>query len=820
MQNQNNKNITEELNQLINLLDAKRSDDYQQWVTVGITIKQCGGQYELFETFSKKSKKFDKKECLNKWNSFNGNYNNITIGTLKYYARCDNEKGYDELYKLDERIMTAEQFYRRYGNNILLNENESDNELTPYQKYLNDIYTVEVSLFRPFEVNQRYILQENGPHTKEIANIIKNVMTNDNEKMLSIISAYGTGKSQTMLHIIKEFDPKRILFITYRQTLSYNFYGTFQDFNVGLYLNSGEIKNDRVICQLDSLHKLLTPNMLNGKSIVPYYDLVIFDESESTLSHVDSDTLGNKHKAYKIMEAILKKAKKVIALDGDFGNRSYSFLKSVNQDKDFTVIKNKCVPTSKHWMFTNDKSNFDQKILDDIQKGWKLFICCMACESATNYKKMLESKCKVLVICSKSNDKIKEELTNVNEFWGNYDVVIITPSVEAGVDFSIKHFDKMYVVLSANSTSQRGLNQMTSRVRQLTFLDVNVHLNGMPYKELANFYQMEDIDMMYRNQVLKGDLNLDTDETTKDDPFVTVNKYNELETKNKNPAYFVAFLIKLLGSKGQTYEFDNSKPIKRTKTQSLLQENILKAVDYNKKEIQTLMRKQAKNEASENEKYAIEKYFYKTNWEVENLDEVLLKTIYRKTHIMYNNKAINNQPLKSFMTVDDSYLDIDLKKKTRQLFIVNQLLQLLKFKDKDNEFTKITLELDEFNKLKTKVMKKSELFTDPSALTLFNMAKGKIITNKAFLGFCNSILKNYGIKINSHSYGKGMKKVQYKIKQDPMFKEVNELLTANEFYKRYGDSFVYDETNENEDFDQPTEYQNYLHSKKMFVYNL
>jgi hypothetical protein len=36
-------------------------------------------------------------------------------------------------------------------------------------------------------------------------------------------------------------------------------------------------------------------------------------------------------------DAILKKCGKVVALDGDFGNKSYDYLKTVNREQDFVV---------------------------------------------------------------------------------------------------------------------------------------------------------------------------------------------------------------------------------------------------------------------------------------------------------------------------------------------------------------------------------------------------------------------------------------------------------------------------------------------------
>ena len=748
------------------------------------------------------------------------NLGKLTIGTLKYFARTDNKDAYEEYYKTEDRIMTPNEFYEKFGESLSLIED--DNAPTPYQQYLNEIFTVETPLYETTNINQRFILQKdefkkNTPTTKAIKKSLKKWYTKDDCKVNAIKSSYGSGKTMTLDYVIEKYEPKTVLFITYRQTLSYNFFGNFEKHNVGCYL-TGDYKSDRLICQFESLHKLLQFNHFTGKNTVPEYDLIVFDECESNLAHTDSNTINNKDKSFKIMEAIMLKAKKVIALDGDFGNRSYEFLKHINNDADFKVIKNEYVPVRKHWSFTNSKAGFDEKIENDLAVGYKVFIVDMSSSNALDYYKNLKDKYKVLLHYSKADDSEKEKLRKVNEYWIQYDCVIITPTVEAGVDFDVKHFDKQYIILSTGSTSQRGLNQMTSRVRQFTDNNVDVYLNGLPYKELVTLQSKEEVDVMFDKQVLKGGLNLDTDDDKPEDLFVTINKYNYWENVHKSPAYFVPYLIKLLGGKGHTFSFDDTQH-KKQKNKSSTKEAILNAKDITKAESVMLMRKQEKNLATENEKYALEKYFYKVNWELNELSEDTFKRIYRKTHIMYNNKAINNQPLRSYESIDREYLDIDLTIKKRKLEVVNQLLQVLQFKDEDNEFTNNCLSKEALESVMTTAQKKCGLFTDPTVLTLFGFAKSKLETNKALLGFCNSALANYGIEIKciqtNKKDKKGNKINSYKLVQDKIMKEVNELLTANEYYEKYADTIDYDEYNHP---DATTPYQQYLLKKKMMVY--
>jgi hypothetical protein len=127
----------------------------------------------------------------------------------------------------------------------------------------------------------------------------------------------------------------------------------------------------------------------------------------------------------------------------------------------------------------------------------------------------MKEKCKkykVLLHYSKRDDQQKTQLKQVNELWPEYDMVIITPSVEARVEFNVKeHFEKLYVILSMGSTSQRGLLQMCNRVKNLSSTNVKVLLNGMNYRTSANFCTYEEVEAMFQSELQHNDA-LVTDE--------------------------------------------------------------------------------------------------------------------------------------------------------------------------------------------------------------------------------------------------------------------------------------------------------------------
>ena len=715
---------------LVELIDAKRANDYSEWSKMGLIIHQCNSGddgFEAFDLFSKKcpEKYTNKNDCRKQWNTYKKNYTEVSAGSLIYYSRLDNKDGFDKLCALD---------------------------------LLCELDHFDATIF-----NTQYILGDKSDWIKEKINEWMNKY-----KVFGIKSDCNTGKTQTNHYIIDTYKPKKILFITYRQTLSYNFEGSFGErHNVKNYIDNN-FECDRIICQIESLHKLIKCNLF-GVYEVPIYDLVIMDESESILSHLESPTIDNKLYTFNILDAILKKSKKILALDGDFSNQTYDYLKSVNDDEHFTVLKNQYVPAVKTWNFTNNKSNFDDELDNDLKNGKKIYISTMSSEMGNKYEQKYKDKYRVCLHTSTTDDILKTELKDVNNFWINYDLVIASPTIEAGVDFNVEYFDKLYVILSAGSTGPRGLNQMTARVRKLKDLNVPCYLNSIAYAERASLYRFDEVNIMF-NTHLK-DVNIEVDEegniTNKNTALTLINKYNYVETLNKKKAYFVPSLIKLLKKKGQKYTFDDSS-YKKSKDTNITKQLFVEANNIDKSEYAQLLQLQKQNLATKENKIEIEKYTYKVNWKLTN-DEMqqpeLLKRIYRKTHILFNQQAIKGLEVKSFKSIDDTYIDVETKIKNQKLKIVNELLKILKLKNENNEFNTGHLEKEEWELLTQKAISKSTYFNDKTIPALFEMKKQPITTNKKFLGVINSILQNYGFKIYCCQYGNNKSKAKITINE-------------------------------------------------------
>lgn len=90
------KNNNDDIKDLISCLNVERVEDYQDWLNIGMILKNIDNDnFDLWCEWSSNSKKYDYKICKDKWHSFKRS--GLTIASLKYYAKLDNPTKYKEI---------------------------------------------------------------------------------------------------------------------------------------------------------------------------------------------------------------------------------------------------------------------------------------------------------------------------------------------------------------------------------------------------------------------------------------------------------------------------------------------------------------------------------------------------------------------------------------------------------------------------------------------------------------------------------------------------------------------------------------------------
>lgn len=739
------------LKRYVDILDVERRDNYIDWIHICACIINCNSTQDGFNLWHEWSKPSDKyiseSDCINQWNIISQRKYNYGIGTLKYYAMKDNPDEYKKI--------------------------EASNDLP---------------IFDSIKFKKPYLLDNTDDRITNNGNIVcKNIIEwyNSNDiKSLCIRSCYNSGKTKILERIFEDLNFKRILFISYRQSLTNDIYGNFKKYRFKSYLDK-IYNSNRIICQIESLHKL----DCDDETDIPEYDLVIMDESESLLNHFRSKTIDEKEKTFELMKNIIFNSKKLLMLDGDFDNRSFTFCDYFGKS---IILENQCKKDTKHFIYTNHRKYFEKQIENDLKSGLNIIICSMSSKLATYYNKLFKDKYKTILHCSDSDDILKNNLKDVKNFWDKYQLLIYSPSVESGVNFDKEHYDKIYIVLSTNSTSQRGLLQMMARVRKLKDSNIFVYLNNIQYSDITSFYKYDEIKnyLIETNKLnMKSVLDPKTNKMIRTYDFDLYNKiltYNIQEESNKNKNIFVRYFNYLLELKGHTHECLDYKINKNNIVkENVLLDEILIARDITSRELHTLLNKQANNKASHEDKILIERYMaikklrldeielYESDEDdCSDLDESINKVKKLSERIKIERNIRNNLLEKHYCNIskveslrllnnkiekknddkpDDKNVntlnEYDNNMNDRKLKIIIDIINKLGYEDLSD---KKLIERSNFESNMNKVIKESELFINPHTTNpLFGLNKkiNKIKSIKSFLGFINSLFIDYGFKI-------------------------------------------------------------------------
>jgi hypothetical protein len=771
------------LKRYVDILDVERRDNYIDWIHICACIINCNSTQDGFNLWHEWSQSSDKyiseSDCINQWNIILQRKYNYGIGTLKYYAKVDNPDKYEEI--------------------------EASNDLP---------------IFDSIKFNKPYLLDSENEHlTDNETNIVcKNIMdwyNSEDIKTLCIKSCYNSGKTRIIERIFDDLNFKRVLFISYRQSLTNDIYGNFKKYRFKSYLDK-IYNSNRIICQIESLHKL----DCDDDTDIPEYDLVIMDESESLLNHFRSKTIDEKEKTFELMKNIIFNSKKLLMLDGDFSNRSFTFCDYFGKS---IILENKCKKDTKHFIYTNHRKYFEKQIENDLKSGLNIIICSMSSKLATYYNKLFKDKYKTILHCSDSDDTLKNNLKDVKNFWDKYQLLIYSPSVESGVNFDKEHYDKIYIVLSTNSTSQRGLLQMMARVRKLKENNVLVYLNNIPYSNKISFYKYDEIKnyLIETNKLnMKSILDPKTNKMIRTYEFDLYNKiltHNIQEESNKNKNIFIRYFNYLLELKGHTHECLDYK-INRNNIvkENVLLDEILDARDITNRELHNLLNKQANNKATHEDKILIERYMaikklrldeielYESDEDdcsdendygdnikklsnrikiERNIKNNLLEKHYCNISKVESLRLLNNKidiinDNNKIDTKDDSLNEYDNNMNDRKLKIIINIINILGY---ENLSDKKLIERTDFESNMNKVIKESELFTNPHTTNpLFGLNKkiNKVDTVKSFLGFINSLFIDYGfnIKVKQKSIRINKEKVNSNYYYINFVNDVNEFI--------------------------------------------
>lgn len=356
-----------------------------------------------------------------------------------------------------------------------LNERQSlwlEHNINNNIKKLTEIYPMKRFIRKEFKSNEIFPIPEDV-------------------KTLCIKAPCGTGKTKAIIEFIANNKDKTIAIFSPRIAFAKSLKGRIKreigiDFD--LYQNlKGKIKSERIICQIESLHRL------GG-----CYDIVIIDEIESCLYQLTARTNG-KNLAYnnKIFEELVTGANKFICMDALLSDRTMNYLFDMDMRGELHVYERSIPYVRQAIQFPffkktkknqrNGEENFLQFLIDQLGMNKKIFLVCASKAKQDAFcTKIKEAHPYCNIKYYNKENKLGEE--DVNNEWIKYDVVTITSTITVGVNFSMLYFDFIALYMSTMSEiTARDMFQMKYRVRQTKENKLYwIHNNNMmPDKEVT-----------------------------------------------------------------------------------------------------------------------------------------------------------------------------------------------------------------------------------------------------------------------------------------------------------------------------------------------
>ena len=729
----------DDIKALLSCLSLSQLDDYATWIKLGMVLKSLGAPMILWEVMSKRSKKYRLNDCSSRWASL-PTYN-FTMVSLLALAKEGN---------LD--------MYQRIKPRLHVNKDVFENEVQ-YQSTILDT---------PYLTTKTPEAKETNPDQGKFRQIVDHVMTNPATKSLVLRSRYGSGKTTFMQRLIKERDLKRVLFVTYRQTLARDVMRNFGKLGFKNYLDSYDDptvwQSNKLIVQLDSLMKILTCNqtVMNGKGFRLDYDCIVLDESESLLSHFDEGTMERKEiDIWYFFDELLKHSKKIVLMDGDVSERTLSFASSYG---DTVYVNNVNHEGNKTFNLVCDKVKWEAQLHKDLErfykedKGFRVCIASQSSNQALGLEDGLKAKyphlnIKRLVGLDSGSTK-KRFLEDINKSLENVNVFIYSPVIESGVDITVR-VKKLYGVLCIKSNSQRAYMQMLARCRNVEDgrMDIvndarfalNNNFNFWKYKEVLEL-NMDTVQQGLQWTVSDGEMRLSgkIDQRRKD-----ISVYNNVEKLNKHPSLFLNYLKTLVLGKGMTWEVDQGtfegpkgEPAKATNYRL---EATIGAKDLTRAEFEELseLKKQGKTTTEEN--FQVDKHYWQRYLVTKELDPDMLK------EFMYD-----CDPLKNFLTLIDArnHQREDNLKSAKHVERADMARKLLNGLGFASVVDKGRVERETLLGNFVRNLAENPEFVNRKRINeLFDLSKNwsidKDMTPAKILHWANTLLKPYGVNIKS-----------------------------------------------------------------------
>jgi hypothetical protein len=307
-------------------------------------------------------------------------------------------------------------------------------------------------------------------------------------------SPKGTGKTEAVSRALGDTSGS-VLLIGHRVALISQSCARFGLENY-LEFSKGSLQAKRLGICLDSLHRLSWRERISSyQSTTRYNDFhtIIIDESEQVLSHFLSQTLEeNRRPIFLLLRRLLKRARRVIALDADLGWLTFETLTKLINDKPGEadpdsyfkptqradnvrpcfVLLNEHKATRKLMLF-NSEGHLTSDLMDSIADGKRVFVTSNSKRRIDYLYEAIREHAPGVPLIKVTSDtnqtsEVKELVSNT-KLALKYQAILTSPSLGTGVDIAFEdhaqEIDSVYGFCNPLITTHFDFDQQLARVR-------------------------------------------------------------------------------------------------------------------------------------------------------------------------------------------------------------------------------------------------------------------------------------------------------------------------------------------------------------------
>jgi hypothetical protein len=313
------------------------------------------------------------------------------------------------------------------------------------------------------------IIQSFKPTVLNLAGITQNVYTADQladyelAPTLIVHAQMKMGKTKKLKEHLQTHCTSAdiIRFVSFRQTFSNSIKSSFPEFQLYTDVN-GEIHDKRVIIQVESLWRL---------SYVEPPTLLILDECESIFEQFDSGLGGQLGGNFAILQWMMRYSRRVILMDAFITERTLNIVRKM-RGGDIHYHRNTFSrDVDMEYAFTVDRATWLNKLTEVIGRNERVAIPVNSLTDGKSIQQFLLEKFARLRIKVYSSETLmsekREHFSDVNKHWCNYDVIIYTPTLTAGVSFEMAYFHYVFAAFNDRSCGAETCMQMLGRVRNV-----------------------------------------------------------------------------------------------------------------------------------------------------------------------------------------------------------------------------------------------------------------------------------------------------------------------------------------------------------------